>query len=97
MWIQVGQEAVSLQPQDILLLRQEDRIMGVQVGMEAGQSTASAIFFLRQEDRILWVKRTVSRDFLLQVFFMNHLPPKPQKTTLGSFQIFSEICGDIHK
>jgi hypothetical protein len=31
----------SLQPQDILLLRQEDRIMWVQVGKEAGQSTAS--------------------------------------------------------
>jgi hypothetical protein len=30
----------SLQPQDILLLRQEDRIMWVQVGKEAGQPTA---------------------------------------------------------
>jgi hypothetical protein len=24
-----------------------------------------------------WFKGTVSRDFLLQVFFMNHLPPSP--------------------
>ncbi len=26
---------------------------------------------------IIWLKGTVSRDFLLQVFFMNHLPPSP--------------------
>ncbi len=36
-------------------------------------------------------KGTVSRDFLLQVFFMNHesSSPKPPKITLGSFRIFS--------
>jgi hypothetical protein len=35
-----------LQPQDILLLRQEDSIMWVQVGKEAGQSTASGHPFI---------------------------------------------------
>jgi len=36
------------------------------------------------------IKGTVSRDFLLHVFFMNHLPPSP-------FRIFSKIRGDIRK
>jgi hypothetical protein len=40
-------------------------------------------------------KGTVSKDFLLQVFFTNHLPPKPLKITLGSFQIFLKVRGDI--
>jgi hypothetical protein len=35
-------------------------------------------------------KGTVSRDFLLQVFFMNHLPPSP-------IIIISKIRGDIGK
>jgi hypothetical protein len=40
----------------------------------------------------------VSQDLLLQVFFMNHLSsPKPLKITLGPFQNFSKICGDIRK
>ncbi len=30
-------------------------------------------------------------------FVMNHLPPKPLKITLGSFQIFSKTPGDICK
>ncbi len=28
-----------------------------------------------------WFKGTVSRDFLLQIFFMNHLPPSPENNT----------------
>jgi hypothetical protein len=40
---------------------------------------------------------TVSRDFLLQVFFMNHLLPKLLRITFGSFTIFSKILGDILK
>ncbi len=46
-----------------------------------------------------WVeffKGTVSRDFLLQAFSMNHLP-KPLKMTLGSFEIFLKIHRDIRK
>ncbi len=39
----------------------------------------------------------MSRDFKLQILFMNHLPPKPLKITVGSFQIFSNIRGDIRK
>jgi hypothetical protein len=39
------------------------------------------------------LKGTVLRDFLLQDFFMNPLPPKPLKITLGSFRIFSKIHG----
>ncbi len=43
------------------------------------------------------IKGTVSRDFLLQIFSMNHLPPKPLKITLVFVQIFSKIHGDICK
>jgi hypothetical protein len=42
-----------------------------------------------------FLKGTVSRDFLLQVFFMHHLPPWPLKITSGSFRIFSKTHGDI--
>jgi hypothetical protein len=28
---------------------------------------------------------------------MNQFPPLPQGIPLGPFQIFSKICGDIHK
>ncbi len=38
---------------------------------------------------------TVSRDFLLLVFFMGQFPPQPQSTPLGPFRIFSKIRGDI--
>ncbi len=41
-------------------------------------------------------KGTVSRDFLLQVFFHESPSPKPLIITLGSFQI-SKIHGDIRK
>jgi hypothetical protein len=41
------------------------------------------------------LKETVSRDFLLLVFFMNQFPPQPQSIPLRSFQIFSKIHGDI--
>ncbi len=40
---------------------------------------------------------TVSRDFLLQVFFHESSYPKPLKIILGSFRIFSKIHGDIRK
>jgi hypothetical protein len=40
------------------------------------------------------VKGTVSRDFLLLVFFINQFPP-PQSIPLGPFRIFSKIRGDI--
>jgi hypothetical protein len=39
----------------------------------------------------------VSRDFLLQVFFHESPSPQPLIITLGSFQIFSKIRGDIRK
>jgi hypothetical protein len=41
-------------------------------------------------------KGTVSRDFLLLVFFMNQFPPSPS-IPLGPFRIFSKIRGDIRK
>jgi hypothetical protein len=31
------------------------------------------------------LKGTVSQEFLIQVFFLNHLPTNPLKITLGSF------------
>ena len=40
------------------------------------------------------LKGTVSRDFLLLVFFMNQFPPKPLSIPLGPFRIFSKIRGD---
>jgi hypothetical protein len=39
-----------------------------------------------------YVKGTVSRDFLLLVFFMNQFP---LSIPLGPFRIFSKIRGDI--
>jgi hypothetical protein len=37
--------------------------------------------------------RIVSRDFLLQIFFMNHLPPSPWKSQLhGSFEFFRKFA-----
>jgi hypothetical protein len=42
-------------------------------------------------------KRTVSQDFLLQVFFHESSFPKPLRIKLGPFQFFSKICGDIRK
>jgi hypothetical protein len=40
----------------------------------------------------------VSRDYLLQISFMNHLPPSPRpKITLGSFWKFPKIRRDICK
>jgi hypothetical protein len=41
------------------------------------------------------LKKTVSRDFLLQIFFNESSSPKTLKITLGAFHIFSKICGDI--
>ena len=43
------------------------------------------------------LKGTVSRDFLLQVFFHESPSPKPLIITLGTFRIFSKIIGDIRK
>ncbi len=43
-----------------------------------------------------WVKGTVSRDFGLQVFFINQFPPALEYIPLGTFQIFSKNRGDIH-
>jgi hypothetical protein len=40
-------------------------------------------------------KGTVSRDFLLQVFFHESPSTKPLIITLGSFRIFSKIRGDL--
>ncbi len=48
-----------------------------------------------QEYNLNTLKGTVSRDFLLLVFFMNQFPPKPLSIPLGPFQIFSNIRGDI--
>ncbi len=41
------------------------------------------------------VKETVSQDFLLQMFFMNHLPQAPGNNRVISK--FSKIHGDIRK
>jgi hypothetical protein len=46
----------------------------------------------------LWrglIKGTVSRDFLLLVFFMNQFPLKSLSIPIGPFRIFSKIRGDI--
>jgi hypothetical protein len=41
-------------------------------------------------------KGTVSRDFLLLIFFMTQFPPRPKESiTFRPFRIFSEIRGDI--
>ncbi len=42
-------------------------------------------------------KRTVSQDFLLQVFFHESSFPKPLRIKLGPFQFFSKIPRDILK
>jgi hypothetical protein len=43
------------------------------------------------------IKGTVSRDFLLLVFFDESVSPQPQGVPLGPFRIFSKIRGDIRK
>jgi hypothetical protein len=43
------------------------------------------------------LKGTVSRDFLLLVFFMNQFPPPSQSIPIRPFQIFSKIRGDIRE
>jgi hypothetical protein len=43
------------------------------------------------------LKGTVSRDFLLLVFFRESFSLQPQSIPLGPFQIFSKIRGDIRK
>jgi hypothetical protein len=45
---------------------------------------------------VILFKGTVSRDFLLLVFFMNQFPPIPS-IPLGQIRIFSKIHGDIRK
>jgi hypothetical protein len=52
-------------------------------------------FVVVTENPALGLKGTVSRDFLLQVFCMDHFLPSPWLYRLGPFQIFSKICGDI--
>ncbi len=41
------------------------------------------------------LKGTVSRDFLLLVFFHESVSPQPRSIPLEPFQIFSKIRGDI--
>jgi hypothetical protein len=43
------------------------------------------------------LKGTVSRDFLLLVFFMNQFPPSPAEYPIRTIRIFSKIRGDIPK
>jgi hypothetical protein len=43
---------------------------------------------------IFSLKGTMSRDFLLLVFFMNQFPQAPDYSK-GPFRIFSKIHGDI--
>jgi hypothetical protein len=43
------------------------------------------------------LKGTVSRDFLLLVFFMNQFPPSPRVLHLDRIEFFSKIRGDIRE
>ncbi len=45
----------------------------------------------------IFIKGTVSRDFLLLVFFMNQFTPPPQSILVRPFRIFSKIRGDIRE
>jgi hypothetical protein len=38
------------------------------------------------------MKGTVSRDFLLLIFFMNQFSPQPQSIPLGPFQVFRKFA-----
>ncbi len=60
----------------------------------AGQCIASKTKENRTADPDL--KGTVLRDFSLQEFYMNHLPPKPLIIPIASFRIFPQIRGNIH-
>ncbi len=42
-----------------------------------------------------WLKGTLTRDCLLQVFFTKQIPPWPLSILLGLFRIFTKIRGDI--
>jgi hypothetical protein len=39
-------------------------------------------------------KGTVSRDFLLQVFFMNHLPPSPENNIRVISNFFRKLASE---
>ncbi len=46
----------------------------------------------------MWsVKGSLTRDFRLQVFFMNQCPPSPQVFHWSHFEFFSKIRGDIRE
>ncbi len=40
---------------------------------------------------------SLTRDFRLQVFFMNQCPPDPQVFLWGRFEFFAKIRGDIRE
>ncbi len=44
-----------------------------------------------------WLKGTVSRDFLLLVFFHESVSPQPQSIPFKPFRNFSKIRGDIRE
>ncbi len=52
---------------------------------------------LRHYKIVFVVKGSLTRDFRLQVFFMNQCPRGPQVFQWGRFKFFLKICGDIHK
>ncbi len=43
------------------------------------------------------VKGSLTREFRLQVFFMNQFPSGPQVFRWGRFEFFRKICGDIRE
>ncbi len=55
--------------------------------------------FLSQQclQNVINLKGTVSRDFLLLVFFMNQFPPSPKVFHLNCFEFFAKIHGDIRE
>ncbi len=60
----------------------------------AAQTAPKQFFDITEEPYVFCcrLKGTVSRDFLPQVFFINHLPPSPWKEQYGHFKFFKNIC-----
>ncbi len=73
------------------------RILGLNPGLLQLRHWQSDDLTTTRLDLIHMLKGTVSRDFLLQVFFHESPSPKPLKIKVGSFRIFSKIRGDIRK
>ncbi len=71
---------------DITVVRIQNDLFRIRIQEEETTKNMLALF-----------KGSLTRDFRLQVFFINQCPSGPCSIPLGPFQIFSKIRGDIRE